>query len=75
LGERVAALLLAEPDEQRQLVAVLGIHDEQSAAEIRQALAEQYPRVKPPAIRTIQSWLSATRERLQVALGKELSDE
>lgn len=75
LGERVATLLLEEPDEPRQLVSVLGIHDERSASEIRLALAERFPDIKPPAVRTIQSWLCATRERLRVELGKDLSDE
>jgi hypothetical protein len=74
-GERVAALLLEEADEQRQLVGVLGIHEERSAGEIREAVATAFPNSKPPAIRTIQAWLKATKERLGHELRKEFGDE
>jgi len=75
LGQRVATLLLDEPDEYRQLVADLGIHEERSSAEIRGALAEVFPAAKPQAIRTIQSWLSATRKRVADELVKDFADE
>lgn len=74
-GERAAALLLAEPDEQLQLVAVLGINDEQSPGQIREALAAAFPQSKPPAIRTIQAWLKESKERLASELFKDDEDE
>jgi hypothetical protein len=73
-GEWVAALLLEETDEQRQLVGVLGIHDERNPGEIREALATAFPESKPPAIRTIQAWLKTTRSRLERELRKEFAD-